>query len=228
MNSLTGFGASSVGYHSHKLCCLTAKESNQTNCAYQKGVVLFFALIALVVMSLAAVALIRSVDTNTLIAGNLAFKQSATASADAGLETALNWLDTHQSDLDADKASSGYYAAPAEKLDSSKSAKSRFDNGFSLATGVGLNSGKDGSGNTIAYVVERMCVPGTNLTPLIGKAEDKCLVGAATTFPDGKGIKDVPEAGGPPSSLGASPLYRVTVRVVGPKNTLSYTQAFVY
>ena len=38
----------------------------------QRGVVLFFALIALVAMSLAAVALIRSVDTSTIIAGNLA------------------------------------------------------------------------------------------------------------------------------------------------------------
>ena len=35
----------------------------------QSGMVLFLALIALVVLSLAAVALIRSVDTNNLIAG---------------------------------------------------------------------------------------------------------------------------------------------------------------
>jgi len=56
----------------------------------QRGVVLFFALIALVVMSLAAVALIRSVDTNTLIAGNLAFKQAATSSGDSGLEMAID------------------------------------------------------------------------------------------------------------------------------------------
>ena len=42
----------------------------------QRGVVLFIALIALVAMSLAAVALVRSVDTATIIAGNLAFKQS--------------------------------------------------------------------------------------------------------------------------------------------------------
>lgn len=81
----------------------------------QNGVVLFFSLIALVVMSLAAVALIRSVDTNTLISGNLAFKQSATISADAGLETALKWLDTNQAVLDADDVANGYYAAPAEK-----------------------------------------------------------------------------------------------------------------
>lgn len=194
----------------------------------QNGVVLFFSLIALVVMSLAAVALIRSVDTNTLISGNLAFKQSATISADAGLETALKWLDTNQAVLDADDVANGYYAAPAEKVNSALSAKSRFNSGYSLASGVGLNNGKDSSGNTISYIVERMCIPGTDLTPLVGKAEDKCLVGASSTSPNGQGIKQYGNAGGIPSSLGASPMFRVTVRVVGPRNTLSFTQAFVY
>ena len=47
----------------------------------QKGFVLFLALVSLVVMSLAAVALIRSVDTNSLITGNLAFRQNATLSS---------------------------------------------------------------------------------------------------------------------------------------------------
>jgi Tfp pilus assembly protein PilX len=62
----------------------------------QRGVVLFFTLIALVVMSLAAVALIRSVDTSTMIAGNLAFKQSATTSGDGGIEAAVSWLAAQQ------------------------------------------------------------------------------------------------------------------------------------
>jgi len=64
----------------------------------QRGVVLFVALIALVVMSLAAVALIRSVDTATIIAGNLAFRQSATTSSDRGFNDpasgAMAWLTT--------------------------------------------------------------------------------------------------------------------------------------
>ena len=62
-------------------------KHNQLYSRLQQGVVSFIALVALVVMSLAAVALIRSVDTATLIAGNLAFKQAATASADAGVES---------------------------------------------------------------------------------------------------------------------------------------------
>ena len=48
----------------------------------QRGVILFVALIVLVAMSLTGIALIRSVDTNVLVAGNLAFRQGATAAAD--------------------------------------------------------------------------------------------------------------------------------------------------
>jgi Tfp pilus assembly protein PilX len=40
----------------------------------QQGVVLLMALIMLVALTLAGIALVRSVDTTNLIAGNLAFK----------------------------------------------------------------------------------------------------------------------------------------------------------
>ena len=54
------------------------------NARKQKGLVLFLALIALVAMSLAAAALVRSVDSGILAAGNLAFKQAAIMSAETG------------------------------------------------------------------------------------------------------------------------------------------------
>jgi hypothetical protein len=53
---------------------------------------LFVALIVLVAMSLAGIALMRSVDTNVLIAGNLAFRQGATARGDWGVEDARTWI----------------------------------------------------------------------------------------------------------------------------------------
>ena len=58
----------------------------------QRGVVLIIALIALVIMTLAALAMIRSVDTSNLIAGNMAFQQAATHSGDSGIEAAITWL----------------------------------------------------------------------------------------------------------------------------------------
>ncbi len=186
----------------------------------QAGVVLFFALIALVVMSLAAVALIRSVDTNTLIAGNLAFKQSAIVSADSGLETAIKWLSDNQGVLDVSNQTDGYYADPIND------PKDRFNTGYRLAIGQNISAGVDSSGNMITYVIERMCIAGTVLAAVV--PEEKCLVGAPSTSPGSQAVKTYGNSGGAPSSQGANPMYRVTVRVAGPRNTLAFTQAFVY
>ena len=81
---------------------------------HQNGIILFFALIALVAMSLAAAALIRSVDNSTLVAGNLAFKQSAQMSADSAFSLASTYLTApaNQAALTTGVATSGYYATP--------------------------------------------------------------------------------------------------------------------
>lgn len=58
----------------------------------QRGVVLLIALILLVVMTLAGIGMMRSVDTGSVIAGNLAFKQATLNASDAGTSAAFNAL----------------------------------------------------------------------------------------------------------------------------------------
>src|SRR6266700_2071527 len=58
----------------------------------QRGVVLFIALIVMVAMSLAAIALIRSVDTTNAIVGNLAFRMASILPANASIEQAASGL----------------------------------------------------------------------------------------------------------------------------------------
>ena len=55
----------------------------------QGGVVLVVALIILVALMLGGIALVRSVGTTNIIAGNLAFQQAATQSGEAGTEAAI-------------------------------------------------------------------------------------------------------------------------------------------
>lgn len=197
--------------------------------SYQRGVVLFFALIALVVMSLAAVALIRSVDTNTLIAGNLSFKQSALVSSDRGAETALAWVNTtataNANDLNTNKLASGYFATFDElNLDDRAVLKSdaTWNVNSVAATGSGITAGVENStGNTIRYIVQRMCRD--ELPP----TKDQCVMGEAEVGTGSKGVKSSTEAGAKINGS-ESPIYRVTVRVDGPKNTVSYSQTYAY
>lgn len=199
----------------------------------QRGVVLFIALIALLVMSLAAVALIRSVDTNTIIAGNLALRQSALTSSDRGAETAMDWLEekalANLADLDADNSAEGYYATYFPTVDANGDgvtddaddrlfAKSLVDNNGALDTA------DDGQGNKIEYIIQRMCL---NSAPPANDATNKCMLGEPELGTSSKGVKDATEAGAIVSAS-QSPVYRVTVKVTGPKNTVSYTQTYVY
>ena len=187
----------------------------------QTGVVLFIALIALVVMSLAAVALIRSVDTNTMIAGNLAFKQAAISSADSGLETAVGWLATKAASggdtaFDADDTANGFYSTSAADAKTLSAASTKL-----AIVSDPIAPGTDSSRNTVRYVVQRLCRTS-------GAANTgSCLYGAPTDPTGTKGVKDASEAGGP-SAAGTSVMFRVTVSVAGPKNTLGFIQAYVY
>lgn len=172
----------------------------------QTGVVLFFALIALVAMSLAAVALIRSVDTNSLIAGNLSFKQSTMFSSDRGVEVAMNWVVTHVTALEADNTVNGYYATNAA-------------NPIALVDASGMLDGTDGQGNTISYVIQRMC-------SAAGPANaSRCLLGEGADLNEHNNDSCKNGSG---CSLSTAVVYRITARVLGAKNTLSYVQAFVY
>jgi len=194
----------------------------------QQGVALFFALIALVVMMLAAVALIRSVDTDTSVAGNLAFKQSATISADAGIETAFKTLKTGGINKELNStanAALGYYATSEERnLTGTLTQPAAFswdDSNSALAEGTDMENGKDSSGNTVRFVVERMCHRAGSTSP------SDCLSGESLDT-GGK------QPGGPcvvnclkPQPV-FSPIYRITARVQGPKNTTSYVQAYLY
>lgn len=200
----------------------------------QQGVVLFIALVALVVMSLAAVALIRSVDTNTLIGGNLSFKQAATTSADAGIEAAITQLigmrdaaannaknvlndATHTLNITNLGVRPGYHSSADPLLNLTADATWNGTNNVSLV--------QDASGNTVRYIVQRMC-----RTPNVAIQNANCLFSTGAEDKNGQEVplpQNVCFGPGCPVA-GQTPRIRVTVRVEGPKNAISYVQAFVH
>jgi hypothetical protein len=217
----------------------TKKHHTPMRMHKQRGLVLFFALIALVVMSLAAVALIRSVDTSTMIAGNLAFKQAATTSSEGGIEAAGNFLfaieqangpnadidPAHPFNITDLAAKPGYHSSADPALILTDSATWNDVNNALV--------GEDATGNTVRYIIQRMCrIPNTafkNADCLFSVPQDdgtnKAVGGAAAA--------QAASGGGSGGCIGCktsigSPQIRVTVRTTGPKNTVSYVQAFVY
>lgn len=196
----------------------------------QAGVVLFITLIALVAMTLAAVALVRSVDTGTIVAGNLGFKQSAVISADAGLEAARTFLLANGANLASDRPTDGYYSTRQDAIDltGNRTPGIQTDNvdwdgstASAASKAFKVNGGaQDNAGNTIAYVIHRMCdIPGGLNDP--GQA---C---ATTSMSAGGSTMDAPDYSkyGLPSAQLV--YFRVTSRVTGPRNTVTYVQSML-
>jgi len=181
-----------------------------------RGAVLFIALIVLVAMSLAGIAIMRSVDTTTLIAGNLAFKQGTIQSSDNGIESAFQWLMDNRPGLFNNDLAWGYYSAkPAGSLD--------WNNPATWASAVTL--GTDAAGNTISYVIHRMCTLGG---AAYNAANQQCALDTpaiGTPPPPAQG--DSFAVGAPGYLSDPRPYYRITVRSQGPRNTVSFVQAMV-
>ncbi|MGQ0443062.1 MAG: pilus assembly PilX family protein [Methylophilaceae bacterium] len=187
----------------------------------QQGLVLFIALVALVAMSLAAAALIRSVDSGVLVAGNLAFKQSAILSAETGIARAYRYINENSAILETQNAN-GYFAV----LDDAVNLTA--NNTWTSANSVLVEKDiSDLSGNETRFILQRMC-------RTTGAAdEQQCLVGTGDAAANSKGGRSEgggAGGGGYDYAKGGSDavVYRATVRVAGPKNTFSYLQAFIY
>ncbi len=68
------------------------KKYAQHTRARQKGVMLLITLIMLVAMTLAAIALVSSVDTSNLVSGNMAFQQTTIDAANLGTDQAISYI----------------------------------------------------------------------------------------------------------------------------------------
>ncbi len=207
----------------------------------QRGVVLLISLIVLVVMTLAALALMRSVDTATLVAGNVAFQQAATLSGDAGVEAAIAELvassasaasPTVPYDLNGVSyaanaipgATRGYLANGLNtqyyQPDPAIVSRDTWPEFWTYLAGLGLvkTLPSDASGNSVAYVIHRLCT--TTGSPSAASMSCATAVsGSGSLGSKGAGVVAL---------LGTTQVYyRITTRTQGPRGTASFVQAVV-
>lgn len=208
----------------------------------QRGISMLFALLALAALALAAVGLVRTVGTGSLVVGNLSFKRDATASADLGAEQAIAWLTANNAGtgLDADVTAQGYYATSYDDLDPTgqrtamnpravidwakdstpcSSVSGTYSACLSPSAAVAVGS------NTVSWVVTRLCSTSGSSTA----TSNSC----AMTLNSGPN-DDANSSGldySQPGGLGGSsvvPYYRVIVRTTGARSTVSFTETIVH
>lgn len=194
----------------------------------QHGVVLFIALIVLVALTMAGIALVRSVDTSNVIAGNLAFKQGTVQGADLGIERAVAMLPTiistslenNQLFAATSTAPNNYWYYATRREDDAKGLPTTKQFG-SAGTATAINwanvpTAATSNGNTVQVVIDRLCKGPAPVTDIQGNC-----------FADDPIAGGTKKAGGIVFSGSTVVYYRATVRVVGPRNTTSIVQAIL-
>ncbi len=187
-----------------------------TGARRQRGVVLLIALIVLVAMTLAGVAMVRSMDTTLGIAGNMAFKQGTIQGSDIGITAAYNWLGANSAGvtLQASNSGNGYFATrPASEPDWFDEAN--WGSAYKIN-----NLAPDAAGNRVRYVIHRMCTT----TGAYNATGNECALYYPTSGASSGGSMAV----GSTQFEGIPQLfYRITTRVDGPRNTVSIIQVSV-
>lgn len=196
----------------------TLSARSATLLSRQRGVVLFIALIALVAMTLAAIGLVRSHETGAMIAGNIAFKQSAAQNADVALEMALAALPAIVAASQEQNIANEYYALQQADNALGVPAIINWANipcrtaGGAQAACSGISEGD----YRLQYVIDRLCGGTLPVTDQIANC-----------------VTDKTQA--PPSivigktgfSKSDMVYYRITTRVQAPRNAASIVQAVV-
>ena len=199
------------------------------------GLIIAFAILSLI--SLALLSLIKAVETNILIAGNIIYKRSTLYSAEKGMQAAMDWLESRvlTNELYLDNASNGYYARYGTDIAfinrNEAEAKISIDwdadncNGSDvlLCMKPKILSATTNEQNQIQYVIHRLCK--TTGSPDDPKNNCKSNIQNINASPQ-RGQMNYAQS--VRFSNTDFIYYAVTVRVKGSKNTVTYTQSILH
>jgi type IV pilus assembly protein PilX len=226
--------------HTHSIKAATRRVRTAPR-RLARGISLIFALMALVAISLAAVALIRSVDTGSLIVGNVSFKQDALVTAEQAAEQAIAWIAPQVAGtaLHADIEASGYYATSLDNLDVTGGTTG--NNGRAVVDWLGDNCASYTAGtytlckparaqvtltggNTARWVITRLCASAGN-PQSVGV---DCAATLTTSSQASTSRGEVSYSTDRLADSAYSQYYRIVVRAQGARGTLAFTETIVH
>ncbi|KAF7599125.1 MAG: hypothetical protein CGU28_14755 [Candidatus Dactylopiibacterium carminicum] len=182
----------------------------------QKGVILLITLLVMVVLLIASVALLRSFDTSMQLSGSLAFKRDLVNQGERGMARAIAAFDSGplqtESARQGNISSSNYSASilPSNSKGIPKALLSASEYTAAGMTGTDISD----NGVIIRTIIDRQC----SNTGTFSTATCVYLPGYSDT--GGSAHLANKRAGAE-----YTPVYRVSVRVDGPRNTQVFLQS---
>lgn len=205
-----------------------APPRRQAVAARQRGVVLLFGMIALVVLLIGTTAMVRAMTTSLTTAGNFGFKRDANNQGERAVQVVLDMLQTgplanaaarESSDVSrnysAQLLNSNAQGIPLALLsDADFAAVGRTDNDITIAD----------MSMTVRYVVDR-------ISTAPGPADASNTLMANNTVPVGGSgselMTSMDASSGGTGAIAPQVVYRISVRVTGPRNTQSFYQSTI-
>ena len=193
--------------------------------ARQRGVVLIFSLLVLLILAIGAVAILRSTNSSLLSSGNLAFHRDLVNQAEQAVSTVMTEFKTGGPPLGGVTTTASVLAANYSAVTLATNPQGvplvllGDDTVFGAVGTPGLvPAGNDLPGRTsdvkIRYVIDRLCIA---VPPTVTASINACV--QSTGLPTG-GTANRNTAVAPPSAT----VYRISVRIDGPRNTQAFLQ----
>ena len=183
--------------------------------ARQRGVVLIFSLIVLLILAIGAIAVLRSVGSSLLSAGNLAFHRDLVNQAEQAVSTVMTEFKTNGPPLGGATTAdlpAANYVSTALPTNAQGVPLVLLSNAAFAAVGSAANILPGATPDvTIRYIIDRLCTNTGNANII------NCV--QSTGLPTG-GTANKNTALAPPSAT----VYRISVRVDGPRNTQAFLQ----
>jgi type IV pilus assembly protein PilX len=187
-----------------------------TAASRQRGVVLIFSLLVLLILAIGAVALLRSVDNSLTSSGNLAFHRDLVNQAEVAVATVMTNFKTNAAPLNGVTTASlpaANYSASTLPSNPQGVPTALLDDAAFATVGV---PGNDLVGATpdvqIRYVIDRLC------DAIGGASSPHCV--QSTALPPSLSSPNANSALLPPSAT----VYRVSVRISGARQTQAFLQ----
>lgn len=179
---------------------------------FQQGVALPVMLIILVVMLISSVYLLKSSNSSTMSASNMAYDAALSKAADLGLHMGFQYLQTRAGKsktlLNADDDAGGYSATynPDQSVDS--------DAFWTNAKKVDNAANGTATADSIEYVIHRACTANGPYD-----VANACVQTSANPIPGGSppGVGDSLDASSPVYTSAPQIHYIITARIFGPR-----------
>jgi type IV pilus assembly protein PilX len=206
---------------------MSARRPFRSSRTTQEGVVMLFGLLALVIMMIGAVAMIRSMNTSLFNAGNLGFKRDLTNQGERATQLVLDALGgvgalNTEAARQAHSVANNYSATLLANNASGLPQVLVNDALFGTVASTGNDIVDTDQGITVRYVLDRMCAQVGLADPSRCTMSDNGVSqGVSASQPDGA---EYTGSGGEASAVAPLVVYRLSIRVIGPRRTQAFFQ----